>query len=442
MDTSINPTISFGVRQPFTQHIVTEDPTWSADSTVFTAYYTISARTMTDGVNRILVTGGRDNEHFPTIDEYTRFDIIVQATGSLATGLFAEAGLGKVTLQWHTDEEDFEDLMGYHIYRWTEGATDSVIINDVLLTPEDTMFVDYNVVPGTSYYYTIQQVTTSFEEYNFSNPVCATPLTAQKGDANGSMNVDVADVVTEVAYLTGGNPQPFIFEAADVNADQIVNILDIVGTVNIITNPAVSSLGFSDTNTATYSIEDGILYIETPVVLGGVQFAFNADAEISVLEALNGFETTTWTTAANFNFMAYSMSGKTLEVGKHALLYVGDAELSNIVLSNAQGQNVPAIKKTATGLSSVESMQMRLPNPNPFTTMVNIPYVIGQTGAHEVQLVFTNIAGMVVDSYSVTNTFGEYTYTWKPASLPEGVYFVTLLVDGKKMQSNKLVRVR
>ena len=121
---------------------------------------------------------------------------------------------------------------------------------------------------------------------------------------------------------------------------------------------------------------------------------------------------------------------------------MGDAELSNIVLSNAQGQNVPAIKKTATGLSSVESMQMRLPNPNPFTTQVTIPYIVGQIGAHEVQLVFTNIAGMVVDSYSVTNTFGEYTYTWKPASLPEGVYFVTLLVDGKKMQSNKLVRVR
>ena len=442
MDTSINPTISFGVRKPYTQHIVADDPSWSADSTVFTAYYTIDARTMTDGLNRVLVTGGRDNEKFYIPDEKGRFDIIVQATGSLATGLFAEAGLGKVTLQWQTDEEDFEDLMGYHIYRWTEGATDSVIINDVLLTPEDTMFVDYNVVPGTSYYYTIQQVTTSFEEYNFSNPVCATPLTAQKGDANGSMNVDVADVVTEVAYLTGANPQPFIFEAADVNTDQIVNVLDIVGTVNIITNPAVSSLGFSDTNTATYSIEGGILYIETPVVLGGVQFAFNADAEVSVLEALEGFETTTWTTATSHNFMAYSMSGKVLEVGKHALLYVGDAELSNIVLSNAQGQNVPAIKKTATGLSSVESMQMRLPNPNPFTTQVTIPYIVGQIGAHEVQLVFTNLAGMVVDSYSVTNTFGEYTYTWKPASLPEGVYFVTLLVDGKKMQSNKLVRVR
>ena len=443
MDTSINPIISFGIREPYTQHIVAEDPSWSADSTIFTAYYTIGARTMTDGVNRIFVTGGRDDEHFTAIDEKSRFDIIVQATGSLATGLFAEAGLGKVTLQWETDEEDFEDLMGYHIYRWTEGATDSTIINDVLLTPEDTMFVDYNVEPGISYYYTIQQVTTSFEEYNFSNPVCATPLTAQKGDANGSMNVDVADVVTEVAYLTGANPQPFIFEAADVNSDQVVNILDIVGTVNIIKNPEASSLGFSDNNTAIYSIEDGILYVETPIILGGVQFTFNAEAEISVLEALNGFETTTWTTTNNLNFMAYSMSGKVLEVGKHALLYVGDATLDKIILSNAQGQNVPAIKKMPTSLSSVEAMQMRLPNPNPFTTMVNIPYVIGQTGAHEVRLVFTNIAGLAVDAYATTNTFGEYSYTWHPANaLPQGVYFVTLYVDGKKIQTSKLVKVK
>ena len=319
---------------------------------------------------------------------------------------------------------------------------DTTIINEYLLTPEQIEFIDYDVVPGTSYYYEIRQVTTSFTEYNFSNPVAATPLTAQKGDANGSMSVDVADIVTEVAYIMGNNPQPFIYEAADVNTDTQVNILDIVGTIHIIINPTVSSLGFSDNNTATYSIEDGILYVETPVVLGGVQFSFDAEAEISALEALNGFEQMTWNTAENLNFMAYSMSGKTLGVGKHALLYVGDAEMKQIVLSNAQGQNVPAIRKTATDLSSVEAMQMRLPNPNPFTTQVNIPYVVGQSGKHHVQLVFTNLAGMVVDSYATTNTFGEYAYTWKPAGLPEGVYFVTLYVDGKKMQSNKLIRVK
>jgi hypothetical protein len=136
------------------------------------------------------------------------------------------------------------------------------------------------------------------------------------------------------------------------------------------------------------------------------------------------------------------MSGKVLEVGKHALLYIGDAALDKIVLSNAQGQNVPAIKKMPTSLSSVEAMQMRLPNPNPFTTQVNIPYVVGQTGKHEVRLVFTNIAGLTVDAYATTHTFGEHTYTWRPAALPEGVYFVTLYVDGKKIQTSKLIRTK
>lgn len=447
MDTSITPWVSMGVRSPYTQNAISEDGSWSADSTIYTAYLTITGKTASDGLNRIYVYGAEDDEHFEIPVENMRFNVQVAAAGSLSTGLMAEAGLGKVALTWQTDEEDFEDLLGYNVYRYTTDtagiSSDTICINQTVIDAQDSAFVDFDVVPGETYYYYIKQLTTALTSYSLSNPVAATPLTAQKGDANGSMSVDVADVVTEVAYLTGNNPQPFIFEAADVNSDQIVNILDIVGTLNIITNPAASSLGFSDNNTATYSIEDGILYVATPVVLGGVQFAFEPEAEISALEALNGFEQITWNTAENFNFMAYSMSGKTLSVGKHALLYVGDAEMKQIVLSNAQGQNVPAIRKTATDLSSVEAMQMRLPNPNPFTTQVNIPYVVGQSGKHNVRFVFTNIAGLIVDSYTTTNTFGEYTYTWHPANaLPQGVYFVTLYVDGKKIQSSKLVRVK
>lgn len=461
MDTSVTPWVSMGVRSPYTQNAIAEDGSWSADSTIYTAYLTITGKTASDGLNRIYVYGAEDTDHFEIPEENLRFNVQVAATGSLATGLMAEAGLGKVALTWQTDEEDFEDLLGYNVYRWTDDTIkwdryydssckcyvdagwkfDTICINESVLDPQDSAFVDFDVVPGETYYYYIKQLTTALTSYSLSNPVAATPLTAQKGDANGSMSVDVADIVTEVAYLTGNNPQPFIFEAADVNSDNTVNILDIVGTVNIITNPAVSSLGFSDDNTATYSIEDGILYVETPVVLAGVQFSFEAEAEISALEALNGFEQITWNTAETFNFMAYSMSKKTLGVGKHALLYVGDAEMKKIILSNTQGQNIPAIQRTTTDLSSVEAMQMRLPNPNPFTTQVNIPYVVGQTGAHQVRFVFTNIAGLIVDSYTTTNTFGEYTYTWRPGALPEGVYFVTLYVDGKKIQSSKLVRV-
>lgn len=465
MDTLITPYIAYGVRPPYTQHAINHNGSWSADSTIYTAYFTIDAKTVSDGLNHIYIADAQDNEHFEIPIENMRFNMQIEAAGSLATGLMAEAGLGKVTLTWETDEEDFEDLLGYNIYRWTEDTIrwnryydsnckcyieagwrfDTIQVNQTLIDSEDSMFVDYDVVPGKAYYYVIKQITTSLNQYALSNPVVATPLTAQKGDANGSLSVDVADVVTEISYLTGGNPQPFIFEAADVNSDGVVNILDIVGTINIITHPEVSSLGFSDENTATYTIEDGILYVETPVVLGGVQFSLQAPqgTTFEVMDALKPFEQVgQWTDEDSYLFMAYSMSGKTLGIGKHALMRIGDAAVENIVLSNTQGQNVPAINGQVTAISTTESMQMRLPNPNPFSDAINIPFVVGKAGIHNIQLRFTNVAGLTVDTYTATLPFGEHTYTWHAASMPAGVYFVTLYVDGKKIQYNKLIHIQ
>ena len=55
-------------------------------------------------------------------------------------------------------------------------------------------------------------------------------------------------------------------------------------------------------------------------------------------------------------FMAYSMSGKTLSVGKHALLQIGDAEMTNIVLSDAQGHNVATAPQVSTALDGTRFM--------------------------------------------------------------------------------------
>ena len=255
MDVSVPPTIAMGVRPPYTQHAIAEEGSWSADSLVYTAYLTIDGKTGVDGLNRIYVSGARDNEYFDIPVENTRFNVQVAAAGSMATGLMAEAGLGKVSLTWETDEEDFEDLLGYNIIRYTDHVDstyvvdykkygdyskhleikgDTTIVNPTVLEADANEYVDYDVVPGTTYYYVIKQLTTSLSSHALSNAVAATPLTAQKGDANGSMSVDVADVVSEVAYMTNQNPQPFIFEAADVNSDLQVNILDEVVTLILI----------------------------------------------------------------------------------------------------------------------------------------------------------------------------------------------------------------
>lgn len=445
MDTLYTPTISMGVRSPYTQISIAEDGHWNADSTIYTAYLNLTGSMATDGLCRIYVTDAKDNEHFDIPTENTRFNVQVSAAGSMSAGFMAQAGLGKVYLEWNDQDANIADVLGYNMYRYMVDTLghplDTIRINHELI--DDTLYTDFDVTPGTTYYYYYKVLRTDLQENSPSHTVAGTPLTASKGDANGSMTVDVADVVTEIAHLTNDNPQPFIFEAADVNSDSVINILDVVGTINIIIHPQTTSLGFSDNNTAVYTIEDGVLYVETPVVLGGVQFTLIGDRQtdsFQPLEALQGFEqVSNWTDDETYTFLAYSMSGKTLGIGKQALLRIGDATLEGIVLSNPRGQNVPAIQGSATAISVAEAMQMQSAYPNPFTTEVVIPYIIGQTGTHNVRFVFSNVAGLVVDTYSAQQTFGKYTYTWHPTALPAGVYFVMLYVDDKALQVAKLV---
>lgn len=448
MNKEVAPVIAMGVRPPYTSHAIAEEGSWNEEGTIYTAYLTITGKTGADGLNRIYVAGAEDDEYFDIPIENMRFNVEVAAAGSMATGLMAEAGLGKVSLTWETDEEDFEDLLGYNIYRYTMDnagvSSESIIVNPTVIDSEETSYVDYDVVPGITYYYVIKQLTTSLNSHELSNAVAATPLTAQKGDANGSLSVDIADVVTEVAYLTNQDPQPFIFEAADVNSDAEVNILDVVGTISIITTPAETGVSGMDNEPVRYYVQDGVLYMENTQPLGGVQVRLNVakGTEITVLDGLDGMEqTSVWTSDSEYLFLAYSMSGRTLAAGTHALLQIGtEATVTEVVISDTRGKNITAVDGNATGIGKVEAVQLQMPSPNPFTTVLRVPYTIGKDGSHEVAISFSDLAGRTIDAYHTVNTPGEYTYTWHPKALAKGMYLVSLYLDGELMQTVKVVR--
>lgn len=478
MNKDVVPTISMGARPPYSSISIAEDGEnfgWNEAGDVYTAYLTITGKTKTDGLNRIHVYGAEDDEFFEIPEEKLRFNVYVQATGSMATGLMAEPGLGKVNLNWETRETDFDDLLGFNVYRYSEReetykewgyndegkygnwektrtVCDTVIVNGMLVEPgeiEDGVmsqsFTDYDVVPGTTYYYYVKEMSTDLSSYEVSKVVAATPLTAQKGDANGSMSVDVADVVTEIAYLTDQNPQPFIFEAADVNEDNEVDIIDVVGTINIITAPEVGTSSISD-GTAKYTIENGILYVEAEEPLGGMQISINAPkgTEFEVLDGLNGMEaTTTWKSSGEFMLLSYSMSGNCIPTGKNAILRIGDNSVKNVVLSSTRGQNIVALNGDLTAVGAVSGeAQIALPYPSPFTDELHIPYSISKAGQSEVRLMITDLAGRTVNTYAATKAYGDYEYVWNPsANVTKGVYMVTLYVDGKQMQSSKVIKL-
>ena len=370
MNKTVAPQISFGVRDPWTQNAVAEDGSWNDEGTVYTAYKTITGKTKSDGLNRIYVRGAQDNEFFEIPYEKTRFNINVQAAGSMATGFAAEAGLGRVNLTWDNSKNNFEDAMGFNVYRygskmktvpahydnngnWVDETQvpDTVRLNENILDISAKSFVDYEVTPNETYNYYYKVLSTDLQEYDMSNVVAATPLTSTLGDANGSGDVNVTDVVWTVNYAVGMDPKPFIFEAADVNKDQTIDVLDVVGIVNLAMSASSRAMTRNEYAQAIYTIEDGVLYVETPVTLAGIQVQFAADhtKTMKAAEGLNGFEqASTWFTDNDYMLMAYSFGKKTLAPGKHALLYIGDAELTDIRVSDVAGMKVNVVAGSGT----------------------------------------------------------------------------------------------
>ncbi len=348
---------------------------------VFTAYVTVNGKLSADGLNRIVVSGAKDHDHFDVPIENTRFNVLIQAAGAMATGFAAEAGMGNVKLTWNNENNDFEDAMGFNVYRYGEPypkevynphyddqgnyfeydtimVSDTIRLNQMILELDTDQFTDYEVTPGETYYYYYKVLSTDLKEYDISNVVAATPLTSTLGDANASGEVDVADVITTVNYAAGMEPRPFIFEAADVNVDTEIDILDVIGIIRIITSPNAAPATASIESVAEYWVKDGVVWLETPVDLAGVQVSLDAPqgSSITPTDDLDGFEkVSTWLADNDYLFLAYNMAGRTISAGRHPILNIGDNEIADIRLSDTYGHNVMATPSIVTAVENINA---------------------------------------------------------------------------------------
>lgn len=449
MNVAKAPMVAFGVREPYTQNGVSEEGSWSADSTIYTVYKTITGKTSSDGVNTIYVNDAEDDEYFPCPREDVRFHINIQAAGSLSTGFMGEAGLGRVNLTWDNTENNFDDFLGYNVYRYTmlndSTKGETVRINDFTLDDATTAYTDYDVTPGNTYYYYYKVISTDLKETDPSNIVAVTPQTATAGDANGSGAVDVADVITVVNYSIGQKPEPFIFEAADMNVDKQIDILDIIGIIKKIVRPNDKGGETGVESTATYSNENNTLYVESAVELAGVQVAVKTSrtAEPAAADDLKGFETTSaWTDDNNYLFLAYSMTGKTLPAGKHALLHLGsEAQIESMTLADKQGHNVTALPNGTTAVAQAAHSAAEMPYPSPFYNKLTVPYTIDDEGAHHVHITLTDLTGRTVSQLSKRVAHaGRFAQTFTDCSqLLPGIYLVQVCIDGQVVNTAKVM---
>lgn len=425
MDVSVAPQVSFGVREPFNQQLVNEDPTWSADSLIYTVYKTIKLTTG-DGTNRIRVAGAIEANgwRFEIPVEDLRFNFVINAANSASTEFMATAGLGKVNLEWNNN--DLSDGLGYNMYRMEHindsTLTQPVIINSSLIT--DTLYTDYSVVPNKKYYYYYKILRTNMVETDSSRVVSAIPFTASKGDANGDLSVNVLDITTIVAHLLNNNPQPFILEAADVNNDELINVLDIVGVVNLVLNPPQQVPGIAMNKQVDLFIQNDTLFANSNVDIGAIQLdiaGIEKYEDIEVLNALKSFESGNSFVNGTLRLIYYSLSAKSIAPGQAIPLLVlkPGTMINDVVFSEPNGSpiKVSYIKTRIPDISAnmnqyIAELGQNYPNPvNGYTT---IPVRIYEP-VDEIVLRVVNMMGQEIEVIRLSNpVIGENLINWKP----------------------------
>ena len=443
MDPAYSPQVSFGVRYPYVQQSVSDSGRWSADYKIYTCYKTLQLYTG-DGINRLRVSGAKDLDGWEIPIEDQRFEFVLQAAGSASMDFMAQAGIGKVYLEWNN--AGIPDLLGFNLYRF-KNITDTtyttpVMINSTLIT--DTSYTDFAVNPGDHYWYYYKVVNTDLRESDSSNRVSAIPYNALIGDANGDGFVNVLDVTALIAYMLNQNPQPFLFDAADVNNDNSIDILDVIGVVNLITGKKKSISTSIGTNplAAHIRLEDDRILLQNNGQITSMQFELAGEAieSIKFAEPPAGFELAYGIVKGKLLGIIYTCDNKTIPEGTIDLIrikgIISPLEWGKILAGDKDGNKVPVLKDESADKPKDELFLQAYPNP--FTQIVTINFRLPEDA--NVELKIYNIQGKLV--YMLADKelkAGLHWVDWNGTNmnnriLPSGIYFCKL--EGQTKSGN------
>ena len=197
-------------------------------------------------------------------------------------------------------------------------------------------------------------------------------LLFEAGDANFINGLDITDLQSTILYALGDYPShlPFNFSAADTYVDNLINVQDVVSTVNLLINiPPVSRGAFRKVaNNNEYNggednliwIEDGRIMVktDTPIAAMSIDMSSPANFNLSkygMIVSSNGTRT-----------IAYSLNGGHIPAGINEIgSCQGDSQIANATLSTEDAQLIEVTIKTNVTSSTDEIMSDK-----------NIPYEI------------------------------------------------------------------
>ncbi len=172
MDTTQDTFMSFGTVVPYDDYRINGE--WVSD-TVWEGSYTLKAQ-IENGQNFLKVNNACAAED-PTkvvFGEYQLHEFTIDTTAAMSMNLQAITKEDGIELTF--EQDDYDTLLGYNIYRADSKDGNYVKLNPTILMPTENTFFDENAEPGKTYWYTYTVVLTDFSESNPAGKVVATAM--------------------------------------------------------------------------------------------------------------------------------------------------------------------------------------------------------------------------------------------------------------------------
>lgn len=272
-------------------------------------------------------------------------------------------------------------------------------------------------------------------------------LTFLQGDADFSSVVDVRDLQSTInAAFDDTDGRPFNYTAANIITDEVINVQDVVGSVNLLLAQSTSAktqrsaaMGKQESgDAAQLYVEDGKLMLTTPTAVAAIDMVLTdcTESKVQWLISKYGLVCSTKATADGLHVVAYSPTHATLPAGTTQLALLGNknANVRKAMLADIKAQSVNVLtSKVTTGIDAEQCSEECLVN----LYGQSLEIACGRSVANAVCTVYA-IDGKKVASVAFKQLAEGKTKVDLSAQLPSGTYIVVVQAEGRKMSNSKI----
>ena len=283
------------------------------------------------------------------------------------------------------------------------------------------------------------------------------------GDLNSDGLINITDIVSTVnIVLNGGMSSSQYLDCeklnADFNSDGIINILDIIQIVNIILcnspqNCHCSGQGYdlekSEGIAKVSFITDGNdlkIEINGTHEFSGIQFGLKSEnIEISILDNSHIKIESNFNNGTN-NIIAYSLLNQPFDSKKAIFTLTNGLNLNpkdiSIIVGDTHGFEMKLVKSNEVSVfqNGPHIFELNSVYPNPFNPTTEISFSIPVEG--HITLIAYNTNGQQVDIiFDGYQELGLHSYSWNAGRLPSGIYYIKLS-DGINQQFEKAILLK